>query len=52
VPEASALSAEFGHITKDGGSERREAIRELAQKYGISAREVFSLLERAKHSGD
>jgi 16S rRNA (cytidine1402-2'-O)-methyltransferase len=47
-PSANELAAQFGEMTNNGGSGRREAIRELAGKYGISAREVFALLEQVK----
>jgi hypothetical protein len=32
--------------------DRREAIRELAGRHGISGREVFALLEEAKKYGE
>jgi 16S rRNA (cytidine1402-2'-O)-methyltransferase len=51
-PSAHDVAAKFGHLTDIGGLGRREAIRELAGKYGISAREVFALLEQAKTSVD
>jgi 16S rRNA (cytidine1402-2'-O)-methyltransferase len=47
-PSANELAAQFGEMTNNSGSGRREAIRELAGKYGIPAREVFALLEQAK----
>jgi 16S rRNA (cytidine1402-2'-O)-methyltransferase len=52
APAAAQLASEFGHMTKNEPLGRREAIRTLAQKYRISAREVFALLEEAKHSVD
>jgi 16S rRNA (cytidine1402-2'-O)-methyltransferase len=52
APAAAQLAREFGHMTKNEPLGRREAIRTLAQKYRISAREVFALLEEAKHSVD
>jgi 16S rRNA (cytidine1402-2'-O)-methyltransferase len=51
APAAAQLAREFGHMTKNEPLGRREAIRTLAQKYRISAREVFALLEEAKRSG-
>jgi hypothetical protein len=46
------VASEFGRMTENAALGRREAIRALAQKYRISAREVFSLLEEAKYSVD
>ncbi len=37
-------------LTENGSKSRREALRALATRYDISAREVFALLERAKKS--
>jgi 16S rRNA (cytidine1402-2'-O)-methyltransferase len=51
APAAAQLASEFGHMTNNEPLGRREAIRTLAQKYRISAREVFALLEEAKRSG-
>jgi 16S rRNA (cytidine1402-2'-O)-methyltransferase len=52
LPSASQVAVEFGELTNISGSGRRAAIRELAERYGISSREVFALLERAKVSVD
>jgi 16S rRNA (cytidine1402-2'-O)-methyltransferase len=52
APAAAQMASEFGHMTKNEPLGRREAIRTLAQKYRISAREVFALLEEAKRSVD
>ena len=49
-PPANDLAAEFGELTNTAGLNRREAIRELANRHGISAREVFALLEEVKKS--
>ena len=49
-PSAREIAAQFGYLTDTAGAGRREAIRELAKKYGMSAREVFALLEQAKNS--
>jgi 16S rRNA (cytidine1402-2'-O)-methyltransferase len=51
-PSANALAAEFGELTNTADLNRREAIRELANRHGISAREVFALLEEAKKYGE
>ena len=43
------LLTEFGLLTENGKT-RREAIREVAHRHGIRAREVFSALDRARRS--
>jgi 16S rRNA C1402 (ribose-2'-O) methylase RsmI len=52
APAPRDMVAEFGRLTEIVGLARREAIRTLAAKYGISAREVFARLETGKLSGD
>jgi len=42
------MAAEFGQMTTIGGKSRREALRSLANKYGLPARDVFGFLEEAK----
>jgi 16S rRNA C1402 (ribose-2'-O) methylase RsmI len=52
VPEApvdsSLIAAQYGCLTKNGLCSRRDAIRSLAKRYGMSARKVYSILEDAK----
>jgi hypothetical protein len=43
--------AEFWRTTKSGARTRRQAIAAVAQKYGRSARDVYSAVERLKKSG-
>jgi 16S rRNA (cytidine1402-2'-O)-methyltransferase len=50
--EPEKLAGDFLGLTADGGQSRREALRTLAAKYNIPAREVFTLLERAKILSD
>jgi hypothetical protein len=45
------LAREFGLITENERVGRREAIRMLAEKYGMRQRDVFQALEQAKKSG-
>jgi 16S rRNA (cytidine1402-2'-O)-methyltransferase len=52
APAPHDMATEFGHLTEVEGLTRREAIRTLAVKYGISAREVFARLEIGKSSVD
>jgi 16S rRNA (cytidine1402-2'-O)-methyltransferase len=50
LPAATDLSTEFGVMTDSSGLTRRQAISKLSRKYSVSAREIFSKLEEAKHS--
>jgi 16S rRNA (cytidine1402-2'-O)-methyltransferase len=50
VPGPRQMAHEFGELTNIGTVSRRNAIRTLAVKYGISSRAVFSLLECGKNS--
>ena len=47
APSLQTLRTEFGVLTKTVGS-RREAIRELAERYRLSTREIYRKLEQAK----
>ena len=44
-PDPEKLREELGRIAKTGGSGRREAVKLLAAKYGLSANELYKLLE-------
>jgi 16S rRNA (cytidine1402-2'-O)-methyltransferase len=48
LPGAPALAAEFGTMTENSRGSRRDAVRRLAEKYGISTREMYTLLESAR----
>lgn len=50
LPTPRQMWIEFGELTKNNASSRRDAIRMLAQRYGISNRTVFSTLEDGKNS--
>jgi 16S rRNA C1402 (ribose-2'-O) methylase RsmI len=50
LPVGVALLREFGHITEFVASSRREAVAQLASKYGRSQREVYDAIELAKKS--
>ena len=52
APDWSTVANEFGLLTNSKGLGRREAIRSLALRYGISTRQVFGLLEEAKISAE
>ena len=45
------LLHEFGHITETKGLTRRQAISALSRKYGLSARDIYGMLEDAKNQG-
>jgi 16S rRNA (cytidine1402-2'-O)-methyltransferase len=45
------LHIQFSHMTNIGGAGRREAIREVARRSGLSAKAVYEALERAKKLG-
>ncbi len=49
---AASVAVEFGHLSNNGDLSRREAIRTLAARYGVSAKEIFNLLEQAKDSAE
>jgi 16S rRNA (cytidine1402-2'-O)-methyltransferase len=51
TPSVSSISEEFGHLTDNRRVTRRAAIKQLATKYGLSAREVYFLVERGRNSG-
>jgi 16S rRNA (cytidine1402-2'-O)-methyltransferase len=46
------LATEFGELTDSGLGSRREILKLLAAKYGISTRELYSIIERHKKSSD
>lgn len=48
APSPEQLSVEIGHLIDNEPVSRREAIRTLAKRHGLSNREVFNLLEEAK----
>jgi 16S rRNA (cytidine1402-2'-O)-methyltransferase len=48
APDSSALVDEFYQLTKTEQSSRRAVIKQLATKYGLTAREVYSRIEQAR----
>jgi 16S rRNA (cytidine1402-2'-O)-methyltransferase len=50
--DVRAVAAEFGDMTNNAGVSRREALRTLAARYGLSNRELYALLEQQKRSVD
>ncbi len=47
-PSPQALFAEFGLLTENETTSRRAAIKQLAVKYGLSARTVYSMVEEGR----
>ena len=47
-PSATVVWQEFCQLTENGRLERRAAIRRLAQKYGLTSRSVYSIVESRK----
>ena len=50
LPDADQVRREFGLLTNNNGSTRREAIKRLSQKYGVSSKVIFKSLEESKNS--
>jgi 16S rRNA (cytidine1402-2'-O)-methyltransferase len=48
VPPLPDLLHEFGELTKCGCGTRREVVRSLAERYGLSSRDMYRLLESGK----
>jgi 16S rRNA (cytidine1402-2'-O)-methyltransferase len=46
VPSAVSIQHEFGQLTDNGSLSRRSAIKQLAIKYGLTAREVYAMVEK------
>ena len=49
-PAPEELAKEFGRITESSPVGRRDAIREVAQKFGVRTRDVFAAIERHRNS--
>lgn len=48
-PDDMGLADEFGLVTEqDPGIGRKEAIKVIAERYGLPAREVYAAVERVK----
>jgi len=50
--EPAQMGAEFGLMTKNGAMSRRDAIAELAKRHGLRKRQVYSMVEATKISGE
>ena len=48
LPSIDTLVREFGELTKFGQGTRREIVKDLAERYGVKARDMYRLLEAGK----
>jgi 16S rRNA (cytidine1402-2'-O)-methyltransferase len=44
APDSTLLRAEIGELTKNKGLRRREAMKEVGRRYGLSANQLYDLL--------
>ena len=51
-PSGEELVAEFGELTDSGLGSRREVLKLLSAKYGVSPRDLYAIIERHKDSID
>jgi hypothetical protein len=45
------LADEFWQMSKNDALSRREAVKRLAQRHRLSAKDVYAAIERRKYSG-
>jgi 16S rRNA (cytidine1402-2'-O)-methyltransferase len=48
LPSVDSLVREFGELTKIGHGSRRQIVKDLAERYGVKARDMYRLLESGK----
>ena len=51
-PTDAELATTFGHLTNNGGLNRRAALKETAKRHAVKAKQVFAALERVKNLGE
>jgi 16S rRNA (cytidine1402-2'-O)-methyltransferase len=49
IPSSREFYSEFCRLTEQKGSSRREAIRQLASKYGLKTRDAYNLVEDGRN---
>jgi 16S rRNA (cytidine1402-2'-O)-methyltransferase len=49
LPDELTLLAEFGEMTNKGTASRRDAVRQLAERYRLAPKTMYKLLEAARH---
>jgi 16S rRNA (cytidine1402-2'-O)-methyltransferase len=52
APSEEVVLADFWRLTENGAQTRRAAMAAVAKRHGLTTREVYSLVERAKKSGE
>jgi replication initiation and membrane attachment protein DnaB len=50
--DESKLAAEYWAKTKTTGVSRREVITQLAKEYHVSSKQIYTIVERSKRSGE
>jgi 16S rRNA (cytidine1402-2'-O)-methyltransferase len=50
--DEEAIAAEFWSLARSGQASRRAAVSALARKFRMSSREIYSIIERSKRSGE
>jgi 16S rRNA C1402 (ribose-2'-O) methylase RsmI len=50
--DETALAKEFWAKSINGGLSRREVISKLAEKFSLSSKQVYAIVERSKRSGE
>jgi hypothetical protein len=50
-PSAEQLCVEFGELTNNGASTRRQALKVLAERHGIAVNELYRLLDDSHDEG-
>ncbi|MGH9309793.1 MAG: 16S rRNA (cytidine(1402)-2'-O)-methyltransferase [Vicinamibacterales bacterium] len=48
VPDPAVLAGEFGRLTEIGQGNRRQILRELAERYQVAPKEMYRLLEKGR----
>jgi 16S rRNA (cytidine1402-2'-O)-methyltransferase len=50
LPSSHGLLEMFGQMIESGGVSRRDAINQLAERHGMTSREIYAAIEKAKKS--
>jgi 16S rRNA C1402 (ribose-2'-O) methylase RsmI len=50
--DEDAIAAEFWALAKSGRTSRRAVVSELARKFKVSSRYIYSIVEKSKRSGE
>ena len=52
VPDGAVLKVELGELTANGSLTRRQAVVELARRYGMAPNKVYEAIETGKNTGN